>query len=318
MLIPRHRIGAGCTDAQLQGSYNGKVTRTSPRYPRATLAMLSMATTLLSTLASAAPAGAQDFYGPRCPDAYTFIWDSFCPSPYGLPYPYDPFYDPFNDFTLSNPFDQNNPRCFPYCPRLYTPSQEPPDVAPAGTPVFDATGRIALPLPVERIPQPLLNHHTYPAADLGRNSSREQLPIGTPVYAMEGGVVATFDQSPNSGGKCVQITNGTSHVWKYCHLFAQGVMTGNRVAAGALIGQSGNTGQTTGPHLHVQVAVNGEKRCPQPLIQAVLEGRAAPSIDSLPATGCEGDGSEPYGSPVATPAPTPPPRRGSPGHGLIP
>lgn len=81
------------------------------------------------------------------------------------------------------------------------------------------------------------------------------LPSGTPVLSIaQGTVVKTGEDS--SAGKYIWIdSNGFRH--KYFHLNTIFVQQGQGVAEGAKIGASGSTGLSTGPHLHLQVEVNG-------------------------------------------------------------
>lgn len=91
------------------------------------------------------------------------------------------------------------------------------------------------------------------------------MPIGTPVHAARGGVVvAVRDTFPDGNGVdleenfvFVRHTEGT--IARYFHLTRGGaaVESGDTVRAGDLIGFSGNTGQTAGPHLHFDVQTCG-------------------------------------------------------------
>lgn len=91
--------------------------------------------------------------------------------------------------------------------------------------------------------------------------------IGTPVYAMRAGqVISIRDKYPDRGGNKEQI-HRFNHVWlehdggyrsAYVHLqqgFRQRVnlKVGDQVKAGQIIGYSGNSGWSSGPHLHVEV-----------------------------------------------------------------
>ena len=84
------------------------------------------------------------------------------------------------------------------------------------------------------------------------------VPIGTPVYAAHSGVITVADNVDNSAsGKWVQVTHGKT-VTYYLHLSKVNVKKGARVAKGSLIGHSGNTGASTGPHLHFSLKINGK------------------------------------------------------------
>lgn len=85
----------------------------------------------------------------------------------------------------------------------------------------------------------------------------QSAPTGTPVSAMTGGVVA-FASELDIRGNYVLIDHGWGVFSGYAHLSEMTVQAGDRVTQGQLIGLSGNTGRSNGPHLHWEIVVNGE------------------------------------------------------------
>ena len=86
-------------------------------------------------------------------------------------------------------------------------------------------------------------------------------PVGTPIYAAAGGVVVSASPS-RCAGNMVIIKHDNDWETRYFHLssYAEGVAAGFRVNQGFTIGGVGNTGTcTTGPHLHYEVHVEGQK-----------------------------------------------------------
>lgn len=83
--------------------------------------------------------------------------------------------------------------------------------------------------------------------------------IGTPVLAASDGVVVSA--GPYAGyGNMVKVRHSDGTVTLYGHLSSWQVDVGQRVWAGDQIASMGNTGNSTGPHLHFEVLVNGADR----------------------------------------------------------
>jgi murein DD-endopeptidase MepM/ murein hydrolase activator NlpD len=81
-------------------------------------------------------------------------------------------------------------------------------------------------------------------------------PIGTPIYAPEGGVVVAA--GPASGfGLAVAVRHGDGAITLYGHVNQMFVSAGQTVATGQQIAEVGNRGQSTGPHLHFEVHTGG-------------------------------------------------------------
>jgi len=82
------------------------------------------------------------------------------------------------------------------------------------------------------------------------------LPVGSDVKASDGGVV-TFSGYSSSYGYYLTIDHGGNVVTLYAHNSKLLVSKGDKVYQGQVIAKSGNTGRSTGPHLHFEVRING-------------------------------------------------------------
>jgi len=98
------------------------------------------------------------------------------------------------------------------------------------------------------------------------------VPVGTPVMAAGSGMVESAGWS-NGYGNFMLIDHGNSYATGYGHLsrFAPGVHKGSHVHQGEVVAYSGNTGLTTGPHLHYEIRIN--KVQVNPLTVKVARGR---------------------------------------------
>ena len=81
--------------------------------------------------------------------------------------------------------------------------------------------------------------------------------VGTPLYAPEAGTVQLL--RGQRAGLYIELTTATG-VHKFMHLSEYTVPNGAEVKAGQKIGLTGNTGITTGPHLHWEYWVDGKPR----------------------------------------------------------
>ena len=93
----------------------------------------------------------------------------------------------------------------------------------------------------------------------GHNGVDFGTPIGTAILATDDGEVATVGFEPKGFGNYVKL----KHVWGesiYGHLYSPGVKEGVTVARGDVLGKSGNTGNSSGPHLHFGIRIHPNKR----------------------------------------------------------
>jgi murein DD-endopeptidase MepM/ murein hydrolase activator NlpD len=83
-------------------------------------------------------------------------------------------------------------------------------------------------------------------------------PIGTPVKAAQDGRVVEVTGGWAGGfGNSILVDHGGGVTTRYAHLSQVNVSVGDTVSQGQVIGHSGNTGFSTGPHLHFETRVNG-------------------------------------------------------------
>lgn len=122
-------------------------------------------------------------------------------------------------------------------------------------------------------------HHDYPAADI-------PVPTGTPIYSVTSGAVVSI----TTGGNCgigVVINGDDGAQYTFCHGLggSHAVAIGDDVSAGQLLMSSASTGNSTGPHLHLGIRIDGQDRCPQPLFVSIVDGHPL-DPHGLPTSGC--------------------------------
>lgn len=84
-------------------------------------------------------------------------------------------------------------------------------------------------------------------------------PEGTPIYAVKDGVCTVPPFNAGGYGNYVTIDHGEGLQSRYAHMSQVLVTDGQTVTAGEMIGLVGSTGKSTGPHLHFEIIVNGNK-----------------------------------------------------------
>jgi murein DD-endopeptidase MepM/ murein hydrolase activator NlpD len=93
--------------------------------------------------------------------------------------------------------------------------------------------------------------------------------IGTPILAAAGGMVVSTEHHADYG-KLVEVDHGNGLLTRYAHVSKVLVRTGDLVKRGQPVAQVGNSGRSTGPHLHFEVLVDGVPQNPA----RFLAGRA--------------------------------------------
>lgn len=104
------------------------------------------------------------------------------------------------------------------------------------------------------------------------------VPIGTPVMSAGSGTVA-FMGWENGYGRFVLVNHGNGYSTAYGHLsrFAPGIHRGSHVGQAQVIAYSGNTGMTTGPHLHYEIRVGNQQV--NPVKVKMAQGRKLAGTD---------------------------------------
>jgi murein DD-endopeptidase MepM/ murein hydrolase activator NlpD len=85
---------------------------------------------------------------------------------------------------------------------------------------------------------------------------------GTPIHAAAGGIVTLSAHTPDYG-KIVKIDHGSGLETRYAHASVLLVKAGDRVEKGQKVAEVGNTGRSTGPHLHYEIRLNGNPLDPR-------------------------------------------------------
>jgi len=128
-------------------------------------------------------------------------------------------------------------------------------VAPTPTPIYTTpivtSGKMAWPNGCSRITQ-YYRGWIHTGIDIA-------CPYGTPIVAAADGVVTRVQYLRYGYGYNIIIDHGGGKQTLYAHNSWIGVVVGQHVSQGEVISREGSTGRSTGPHLHFEVIINGQK-----------------------------------------------------------
>lgn len=107
-------------------------------------------------------------------------------------------------------------------------------------------------------------------------------PAGSSVFAVLGGTVESVGND-EEGGLIVVVNHG-GYQTSYMHLQEATVKAGDAVRPGTIIGKVGNTGRSTGPHLHFEIRINGTAVDPMDYLIIHFKDISVPMSESSTAT----------------------------------
>ncbi|MEM1081405.1 MAG: M23 family metallopeptidase [Pseudomonadota bacterium] len=128
---------------------------------------------------------------------------------------------------------------------------------PSGSPLFNAVVTSEFGMRDHPI---LEGTHLHGGIDL-------RAALGTEVKATADGVVEYSGHHSSGLGTMIKLVHNYGFSTIYAHLEETNVRVGQYISKGQMIGRSGNTGRSTGPHLHYEVQYLGRKLDPQPFLE---------------------------------------------------
>lgn len=111
------------------------------------------------------------------------------------------------------------------------------------------------------------------------------VPEGTPVFAVKDGVAQETPYDSNGFGNYAKVLHEDGKMSYYGHLSSILAKGGQKVSAGDLVGYSGNTGNSSGPHLHFEVRENNQSIDPLSYIANASEPNGANSAHPIKKSG---------------------------------
>lgn len=140
---------------------------------------------------------------------------------------------------------------------------------PAGSPLAGKTFVYVLPVSSG------VSHDTFGETGpywVARHTGQDfPVPTGTPIRAVSSGTVLETDWAGAYGNRIRILLDDGTEIW-YCHLSSFIANTGQRVAAGQVVALSGSTGNSTGPHMHMEVHPHRQKTAVDPLVWLRAKG----------------------------------------------
>jgi murein DD-endopeptidase MepM/ murein hydrolase activator NlpD len=92
---------------------------------------------------------------------------------------------------------------------------------------------------------------------------------GTPIYSVASGYVESVGSTIWAYGNIVYINHGDGVISLYAHMSKVQVTPGQQVTKDTVIGAVGSTGNSSGPHLHLELHKNGQPFNPQNVLQGL-------------------------------------------------
>lgn len=144
----------------------------------------------------------------------------------------------------------------------------PPEATtpPAATPPSSSngTGTFIWPIPSSTLITSLYGNRMHPILGYERYHSGVDINAtpGATIVASDGGKVILSSYDAGGYGNFVVISHGNGRTTLYAHMTSAAVAEGAVVTQGQTIGYAGSTGLSTGPHLHFEIAINGNRTDP--------------------------------------------------------
>lgn len=130
----------------------------------------------------------------------------------------------------------------------------------------------------------LFGGRTHPVYGVYRSHEGIDLSgkIGTPIYAAGEGLVTEASYSTGGYGNVVYIDHGFGYSTRYAHMSSINAYVGQRVKRGDKVGELGNSGTSTGPHLHYEVRLKGQPMNPLNYFENNFTGESVELLTDIP------------------------------------